>query len=70
MKNVEILDRSEVKTCYICNGIGHFGYYGNDHDLDVCKHCNGTGKWVNPNYILIADSLEGKIAFQVDQGGK
>jgi DnaJ-class molecular chaperone len=59
MNKIEILDRSELKECWTCEGTGLKG-------SDKCKTCGGTGKFREPNYILVTEKDEQKIAFNMD----
>jgi len=57
VKNIQVIDKSEIKTCWACDG-----KRGTN-----CKTCNGTGIWREPNYIIVAEQSKGqRIAFQVD----
>jgi len=75
VKKVEIIDKSQEKECYECEGTGAHeifekgvfatGIFRN------CKKCNGTGKYKQDSYLLITTQPNGqKIAFDVDNGGK
>jgi DnaJ-class molecular chaperone len=53
---VEFLNRSNVVECWTCSG----------KDKE-CPTCKGSGKFVDDNFILVAENNKGeKIAFQVD----
>ena len=59
-KKVEFIDKSSYSKCYVCEGKGNIKNV-------PCKSCNGTGKWKEDNFILVAETPDKKkIAFQVD----
>jgi RecJ-like exonuclease len=65
---VEILDYSNLTPCYKCVGTGKLTVQGCEQDCDIC---NGTGKWTETEYCLVATDSNGqKIGFDVDSPGK
>lgn len=58
----KIIQKELKSECYKCNGTGSFGYYGNDHELDICDVCEGTG-WYKENHYYFTDN---KICFDAD----
>jgi len=59
-KKIEILDKSEIKECWSCEGTGIT-------KKGSCEACEGTGKFREPNYCIIVETPNGeRIAFQSD----
>ena len=58
------------KKCYICDGSGGIKRFKMKNDItvsDICTKCEGTGIFVDNQYIMIATDEKGnKIAFDVD----
>lgn len=80
-KLVKFINKSVKTKCWSCKGTGYRDNICNekyacdscpvDPCKNTCKACEGTGKWKEPNYHLIATTPNGqKIGFSVDQGGK
>lgn len=81
MKKVKVIDKSIKSKCWVCDGKGYTNTICNKKYAcdacpitpckNVCKACEGTGKWVEPSYILVAETPnKQKIAFQTDSPGK
>lgn len=60
-KRYTLINKSDVMFCYKCEGKGFV--YGEDC---VCSTCNGSGKWIEPHYIIIDE--KNKIAIDSDMG--
>lgn len=74
---VKYINKTKYPKCWGCNGVGYKDTICNEKyacdacPIKPCKNecglCNGTGKFKEDNFILIAEDKKGnKIAFQVD----
>lgn len=76
MKNVEFIKSPHTPKCRYCDGEGvkQLVSFVNNKRVDRfirCEKCNGTGKFDNSSYHLIATKPDGqKIGFMVDDAGK
>lgn len=65
-EKVTFIDYSHDSKCYRCEGKGY-----EKNSIAACKTCNGTGKWTEQRFVLVATTPEGqKIGFEVDSPGK
>lgn len=69
-KNVEFIKKFNYTRCYKCDGTGFSigpGIKKKEARANPCKTCQGTGKWNEDTFDLIAILPNGqKIAFRVD----
>jgi DnaJ-class molecular chaperone len=66
MANPEFIDKSTKVICPKCSGKG----YDPDNPGSKCLTCEGVGRVVEQSYIMIVETAEGKIGFDVDNPGK
>ena len=52
-KNHTIIDKSDIMTCWKCNGTG----FGNVKEIE-CPLCKGTGKFRESHYIIIDEKIK------------
>lgn len=46
MDSSQIVDSKEIKTCYLCNGIGRF-------NREICIACSGSGKMTSKHSVIL-----------------
>lgn len=69
---VEFIQKFDSSPCHKCGGWGLLrrlwpGITNKERKRITCPVCNGTGKWIEDNYIMVATTPEGQqIAFQTE----
>ena len=67
---VEFIKHFDSSVCHACEGTGFSigpGIHRKEALKKLCKVCDGTGRWIEDTFDLIATQPDGqKIAFRVD----
>ena len=67
---VEYIKKFDSSKCHACLGTGFAvgpGVHRSEALKKLCTVCDGTGRWIEDNYHLIATQPDGQIiGFQVD----
>ncbi len=67
MSKPEFIENSKKEEpCKRCEGNGTEP----GHFSSPCKICGGTGVFKDSSYIMVVETAEGKIGFDVDNPGK
>lgn len=66
-KDYTLVDKSEIMTCWKCEGKGHWMVKGVGYKKQTCDLCNGSGTFRESHYIIIDE--KNKIAIDSDTGG-